>query len=130
MRYGTTASIQALEHDRMRRGTKSSTDAPMAGNSIGVVDDGDSSYGQVCFNPSFTLIINTSLYLRDDPLRGMPIVAHHTAFHTILVTTSNIPLHTHSHGSFTRSVSIDRHPGWRQIPSDLAPPPTFLLQKR
>jgi hypothetical protein len=80
--------------------------------------------------PRFTLIIVTALSIRDNPIRRMPVTAHLAAFGTILFTTSYIPLDALSHGGFTRSASIGRHPGWSQFPSALAPLAPFLLQRR
>ena len=82
------------------------------------------------FDLSFGLVIVPVDYFRDDVVRGLPVMAHHTTFGAVLVTTSNIFLDALSHGSFTRSASIEHHPSWRQFPSALAPPPTFLLQRR
>jgi hypothetical protein len=82
------------------------------------------------FDLSFALVIAPALSFRDDPLRRMPLIAHHTTFGTILVTTSIIPLRTYSHGNFIRSASIEHHPAWRQFPSALAPLAAFQLQRK
>src|SRR5262249_5052310 len=74
----------------------------------------DRSSACTSFDPSFALVIDPVLTARNDPLRRMPLIAHHTAFGTILVITSNIPVRTHSYGSFTRSVWSDPHPVWRR----------------
>jgi hypothetical protein len=68
-----------------------------------------------CFDLWFALVIDPAENVRDDVVREVPIMAHRTAFGTIFVIPSRIPRKVLSRGGFTRSVSMDHHPGWRSL---------------